>query len=158
MKNKALGYLMSLQWERVSPQTHWCLTTCPTWWSPHLPNPHWPYQQLVYTDAIIYLPCSLSERIILLDSFSVRGRPPVGWMWWERARRRQFIRRLYYYLHLRKQTAWKQIEGAGRREGEWQMRDIDSYIKWIRLIKKASTAHILSASFKQRPGGRVYRR
>lgn len=117
-----------------------------TWWSPNLPNPHWPYQQLVYTDAIIYLPCSRSEQIILPDSFSAPERSPVGWMWWERARRRQFIQRLYYYLHLRKQTAWKQIEG----EREWQMRNIDSCIKWIKLIKKRPVQCI----FHQRPSNR----
>lgn len=50
------------------------------------------------------------------------------------------------------------LEADREREREWQMRDIDSYIKWIRLIKKASTAHILSTSFKHRPGGHVYRR
>lgn len=75
-------------------------------------------------------------------------------MWWDGAHRRQFILRLYHYVHLRKQTAWKQIEKEREREGKGEgYRNIDPphlqlYIKWIKLIKVARTVCILSTSFK----------
>lgn len=73
-------------------------------------------------------------------------------MWWDGAHRKQFILRLYHYVHLRKQTAWKQIEQERERGGESE-RAIDPlrlqlYIKWIKLIKVTHTVCILSTSFK----------
>lgn len=41
----------------------------------------------------------------------------MGAMWWAEVQRKQFILCLYYYVRLRKQTAWKQTEGATQRGG-----------------------------------------
>lgn len=63
---------------------------------------------------------------------------------------------MYHYIHLRKQTARKQIETERERESKKEGergRNIDPprlqlYIKWIKLIKVARTVCILSTSLK----------
>lgn len=56
----------------------------------------------------------------------------MGVMWWAEVQRKQFILRLYYYAHLRKQTAWKQIAREGE---EGDPPHLQLYINWIDLIK-----------------------
>lgn len=56
----------------------------------------------------------------------------MGVMWWAEVQRKQFILRLYYYAHLRKQTAWKQIVREGE---EGDPPHLQLYINWIHLIK-----------------------
>jgi len=103
--------------------------------------------QEFYTDSNVYLPGKASELFPLFFFFlpSCFGKGPVGWMRGDKVHGRQFILRLYHYIHLRKQTAWKQIKKGRerRKKGAWERYVYPSclqlYIEWIKQIMDVCT-------------------